>query len=312
MKNDSGEAAEIRAGVAGSLLQRGLRTRLAAVGAGLLVSGIWASSFVIIKLGLAHTGPLTLAGLRYFTAFLLLLPLMALGSGLRRNPAPGQWLRLILMGLLAYPLSNGALFWGLQYVPATTGAFLHSLLPLPTLFLAVVWLREVPSRLQIMGLVVAMAGSGLFFSHGLGMGGPLAVMVISLGVLAFAIFAVLSREAARAGKISTLPLTAVPLGVGGSLLLLIALPLEGAAPPPAAGWAAILWLAVVNTALAYLLYNWCLRTLMALESNVLLSLSPLATALMASLLLGERITALQVIGLAVTILGVLLVQWKRV
>ncbi len=276
------------------------------------MSGIWASSFVIIKLGLAHTGPLTLAGLRYFTAFLLLLPLMALGGGLRRDPAPGQWLRLILMGLLAYPLSNGALFWGLQYVPATTGAFLYSLLPVPTLCLAAVWLREVPSRLQITGLVVAMAGSGLFFSPGLSGGSPLAVMVIFLGVLAFAIFAVLSREAARAGKISTLPLTAVPLGVGGSLLLLVALPLEGAAPPPPEGWAAILWLAVVNTALAYLLYNWCLRTLMALESNVLLSLSPLATALMASLLLGERVTALQVIGLAVTILGVLLVQWKRV
>jgi drug/metabolite transporter (DMT)-like permease len=277
---------------------------------GLLVSLIWASSFVIIKVGLAHTGPLTLAGLRYFSAFLLLLPLLALNRGLTRNPAPGQWARLFLMGLFAYPLSNGALFWGLQYVPATTGAFLHSLLPLPTLFLAVLWLREVPSGFQVAGLVVALAGSSLFFSPGLGAGDPLAIVVVLLGVLAFAVFTVLSRGVLMAGRVATLPLTALPLGFGGGLLLLAALPLEGT-PPSLAGWMAVLWLAVVNTALAYGLYNWSLRTLTALESNVLLSLSPLATALLSSLFLSEGVTALQVIGLLVAMLGVLMVQRRR-
>ncbi|MFQ5830982.1 MAG: DMT family transporter [Candidatus Methylomirabilia bacterium] len=284
--------------------------RLLAIAQGLLVSGIWASSFVIIKIGLAHVAPLTLAGMRYFTAFLLLLPWMALNAGFTRNPAPGQWRRLFLMGLCAYPLSNGALFWGLQYVPATTGAFLFSLLPLPSLLLALVWLREVPTRLQVVGLTVALAGSALFFSPGLSVGDPLALGVISLGVLAFGVFVVLGRALARAGQVSTLPLTALPLGFGGGLLLLVALPLERAASPSLEGWAAVLWLAVVNTALAYFLYNRCLRTLTVLESNVLLSLSPLGTALLASLLLGERVVALQVIGLVVAILGVLLVQWR--
>jgi drug/metabolite transporter (DMT)-like permease len=282
--------------------------RLLAMGEALLVSGIWASSFVIIKVGLAHLAPLTLAGLRYFTAFLLLLPWMALAGGLRRNPAPGHWWRLFLIGVCAYPLSNGALFWGLQYVPATTGAFLHSLLPLPTLLLALAWLREIPTRWQVVGLAVALAGSALFFSPGLSAGDPLALGVISLGVVAFGIFVVLSRALARARHVPTLPLTALPLGFGGGLLLLVALPLERPAAPSLEGWAAVLWLALVNTALAYLLYNHCLRILTALESNVLLSLSPLGTALLAGLLLGERVAPLQVIGLLVAIVGVLLVQ----
>ncbi len=214
------------------------------------------------------------------------------------------------MGLFAYPLSNGALFWGLQYVPATTGAFLHSLLPVPTLFLAIPWLGESPSRSQLLGLVIALAGSVLFFSPGLSAGDPLAVTVIVLGVLAFAVFGVLSRDAARTGQVATLPLTAWPLGFGGGLLLLLGLPLERAALPSLAGWAAVLWLAVVNTALAYVMYNRCLRTLTVLESNVLLSLSPLATAVLAALLLGEQLTALQLIGLLTAILGVLVVQWR--
>ena len=285
-------------------------TRLLAIGEALLVSAIWASSFVIIKVGLAHMAPLTLAGVRYFAAFLLLLPAMALNGGLTRNPAPGHWWQLFLMGLCAYPLSNGALFWGLQYVPATTGAFLFSLLPLPGLFLALVWLREVPTRLQVVGLAVTLAGSALFFSPGLSAGDPRALAVISLGVLAFAVFVVLSRALARAGHVPTVPLTALPLGFGGGLLLLVALPLERPASPSLEGWVAVLWLAVVNTALAYVLYNHCIRILTALESNVLLSLSPLGTALLASLFLGEQLAALQVIGLVVAVLGVLLVQWK--
>jgi drug/metabolite transporter (DMT)-like permease len=284
--------------------------RVVAIGEGLLVSGVWASSFVIIKVGLVHLGPLTLAGVRYFTAFVLLFSLMGLTGGLARNPAPGHWRRLFLLGLFAYPLSNGALFWGLQYVPATTGAFLHSLLPLPSLFLALVWLREVPSRTQVVGLAVALAGSALFFLPGLSAGDPLALAVISFGVLAFGVFVVLTRSLARTGLVPTLPLTTLPLGFGGGLLLVVALPLEGASSPSLEGWVAVLWLAVVNTALAYLLYNHCLRVLTALESNVLLSLSPLGTALLASLLLGERVTQVQVIGLVVAMAGTLLVQWR--
>lgn len=77
-------------------------TRLLAIAEGLLVGAIWASSPVIVKMGLAHMGPLTLAGMRYFAAFLVLLRLMARRGGLKSNPPPGHWTRLFLMGFCAY------------------------------------------------------------------------------------------------------------------------------------------------------------------------------------------------------------------
>jgi len=284
-------------------------TRLLAIAEGLLVSAIWASSPVIVKMGLAHMEPLTLAGMRYFAAFLVLLPLMVRRGGLKSNPAPGYWTRLFLMGLCAYTIGNGTLFWGLQYLPATTGSFLLSLIPLPVLFLAMIWLQEMPTRRQVMGLLATVGGSAAFFSPGLSAEEPLGVGVVALGLLAFAVFSILGREVARGQRVDTLPLTALPLGFGGGLLLLLAPLLERVPTLSLTGWAIVLWLAVINTAFAGLLYNHSLQMLTALELNVLLNLAPLETALLANILLGERVTPSQVIGMV--ILGVAVVQWGR-
>jgi len=78
-----------------------------------------------------------------------------------------------------------------------------------------------------------------------------------------------------------------------------------------AGWPIVLWLAVINTAFAQLFYNRSLQVLTALELNVLLNLIPLETALLASFLLGERVTPFQVMGMVMVILGVAVVQWGR-
>lgn len=285
--------------------------RALAIAEGLLVSLIWASSFVIIKVGLTNTAPLTLAGMRYFTAFLLLLPLFRGANVTRRGLATGDWLRLGLLGICAYTIGNGSLFWGLQYLSATTGSFLLALTPLLVLFLGIPWLREVPTSWQVVGLVVTLIGSGLFFSPGLAAGELTGLAVVLIGLLAFAVFGVLGREIAREQRVTTLPLTAIPLAIGGGLLLLIAIPLEGLPGLSPEAILLILWLALVNTALAYLMYNHALQVLTALEMNVLLNLSPMWTAIMAALLLAEQLTWLRVAGIILVVMGVALVQWRK-
>ncbi len=72
-----------------------------------------------------------------------------------------------------------------------------------------------------------------------------------------------------------------------------------------------MWLALINTALAYMLHNHSLRVLTALELNALLNLSPLGTALLAAVLLHEWVTSLQLVGMTIAISGIVLVQWGR-
>lgn len=287
-------------------------SRSVALVEGLIVAALWASSAVLIKMGLREAiGPLTLAGLRYFLAALALFPLALRNGAFQGSLSTSLWLRLILMRISAYTIGNGTFFWGLQYLPATTVSFALNLTPLLVLAASLLWLREIPTGLQVLGMVVALGGSALFFSPGLSASELIGIGVLGVGLIAFALFGILGRAIARIQETDTLTLTLVPLAVGGGLLLILAPPVEGIPQISLTGAGIIVWLALVNTALAYVLYNRALRVLTALEINMLLNLSPLGTAVFAWALLGECLSVVQIAGMLIVILGVTLVQWRR-
>ncbi len=272
---------------------------------------IWSSSFVLVKIGLAKIGPLTIAGLRYSLAALLLLPFAIRSVSALRSLSARVWLRLFLIGVSAYTLGNGAMFWGMKYLEATTTSFLMSLNPLLVLFFSILWLREIPTYPQVIGMAVSILGCFLFFSPGVSSSMWIGMSIMAFGLIGFAAFSIIGREIARDQQTDTLTLTTIPLAFGGALLIAIALPLEGLPRFSPMLFGIVLWLATINTALAYLLYNHSLQELTALEMNVLLNLSPLGTAGLAYLFLGERLHLAQVVGMVIVVLGVSLVQWRR-
>ena len=85
-----------------------------AISEALLTTTIWGSSFVFVKIALPYFGPLTIAALRYFLAFLLLLPFLGRHRRTLRTIPSYLWLRLFMIGMSAYAVGNGALFWGLK------------------------------------------------------------------------------------------------------------------------------------------------------------------------------------------------------
>lgn len=285
-----------------------LNSRSLALLEALLVTAIWSSSFVIVKLGLESLGPLTIAGLRYSLGAIALAPFLLLKRG-KRKPIPRNlWPRLTLIGISSYTLGNGALFWGLKYIPATTGSFLMGLIPLLVMIGGVIFLREIPTKWQGVGVFISLMGSAVFFSGGLMAGEPLGLAILALGLVGFMAFSLLGRGIARERSLDTLVLTVIPLIIGGLITFCLALVVEGLPQfTPRSLWA-VIWLALINTALGYLLYNHSLRELTALEVNTLMNLTPLFTAFLSWVMLGERLELIQGIGMAVMILGVVMVQ----
>lgn len=280
-----------------------------AIGEALLVNLIWASSFIIVKMALEDFGPITIGGLRYLIGALILFPFM-----LREKSAPlsGKiWGWLLLLGLSQYTVANVAIFWSLKYLPATTVSFLMGTITISTLLVGIFFLKEIPSKMQTIGILVTLSGGALYFAKGLHAGETLGLILFGIGLIGFTLFGILGRKFAKAGIVSTLRLTTIPLALGGVITLLIAIPLEGLPSAPLSSWGLILILAVLNTATAYLLYNHALQILTAFQMNIALSLTPVWTAIFGFFLLDERLKTLQIFGIAVLVAGVMLVQVKK-
>ena len=277
----------------------------------MLVAAIWGSSFVGVKMALAHTGPLTIAALRYSLAAVLLLPWVlksrAKGSSLHRS----DWRRLTGIGFSQYVIGNGALFLALRTVSSTSASLAISLVPIPILLLEILHFKERPSKVHLAGILIAIAGSFFFFASGDHVITPASLGLLGLATLSFAFMPVLGRNLTRKRAVNTVELTGIPLAIGGGVLLVLAAAFEGLPSLPIHIWGIIVGLALVNTLAAYLLFNHALRRLRAGEANVLLNMTPAATALIAWGAFGDRLTALQMAGIAIVILGATLAQRRQ-
>jgi drug/metabolite transporter (DMT)-like permease len=108
-----------------------------------------------------------------------------------------------------------------------------------------------------------------------------------------------------------LVVTVVSMGIGAILLLAIGLAVQGLPPISPSGWAIVFWLAVINTALAFTLWNTTLRVLSAMESSIINNTMLLQIAVLAWLFLGERLSLRNVAGLLLVATGVFIVQLAR-
>ncbi|HEX8220991.1 MAG TPA: DMT family transporter [Chloroflexia bacterium] len=280
----------------------------------LFVTFLWSTSWVLIKVGLKDIPALPFAGLRYLLAFLCLLPFAWRWGHLAqlRALSPRDWLKLVALGLLYIAVAQGAQFLGLSYLPAITVSLLLNFTPAVVALLGILLLSERPTRMQWGGIVLYLAGTLLYFFPMSVLGSEaFGMAVVVLGVLTNAISAVLGRQVNREKKLHPIAVTVASMGVGSVALLLFGVSVQGVPTISPDGWLVVGWLAVVNTAFAFPLWNHTLRTLSAVESSIINSTMLVQIALLAWLFLGEELTAQQIGGMVMVGLGMLIVQLRR-
>jgi drug/metabolite transporter (DMT)-like permease len=291
-----------------------MNKRLAAILQGLFVVFLWATSWVLIKIGLRTMPPLTFAGLRYFIAFILLLAVLLLRKERMevRILPKSTWWHLIVLGLVYYAITQGISFVALAYLPAVTVNLLWSFTSVATALLGIAWLSEIPTLLQWGGMLLALFGALIFFSPIAFPGNQMIGVIASLvGLVANAVSSIMGRKINRPNEISPLVVTTISMGVGSIILLVTGLCLEGFPVIDWTGWLVIVWLAIVNTAFAFTLWNHTLRTLTAMESSVINNTMIIWVPVLAVLFLGETIGIRGVIGLVLVGVGTLIVQLHR-
>ena len=279
----------------------------------LLVTFLWSTSFVIIKIGLAEIPPLTFAGLRYSIAFVCLLPLAFTNKNREQIKKLNRkdWLNLFLLGVLFYAFTQGTQFVGLSLLPAVTVSLWLNFTPLIVAVMAIFLIKEFPTTLQWFGVIIFLIGIFIYFLPvELIQNQVIGLIVMTAGVFANSASAVLGRSINRDSKINPLVVTIISMGIGSIILLISGVLIQGLPPISFQNVLFLFWLAIINTALAFTIWNFTLRTLSAMESSIINGTMLIQIAVLAWVFLGEEITIKEGLGMLIAALGVLLVQLK--
>lgn len=268
---------------------------------------IWGTTYVLVRIGQADLGPMTLAGIRYTLAGLILLPILKTRKIHIRDYKKNFW-QLALLGLLSFTIANGSSGFALEYLPSNTVAFVTSLSAPLVLLFSIFFLSEIPNVIQVAGVGLSIVGLLMYFPpQELAFDNP-GYWFLLVSLLGFAFYTILGRFVARSGDVPFLIQTSIPFIIGGGLLLILALIFEGMPVFTFKSGFILIWMVIFNCIIGYLLYNQSLAVLTALEVNMVSKLQMFFSAVFAFFLLGEKITVLQILAMAVVFLGVYLVQ----
>jgi drug/metabolite transporter (DMT)-like permease len=208
------------------------------------------------------------------------------------------------MGILGFSLGNTVLYIGLKTLPATTTSFLMNGIPIATVILGLITLREMPGWLQWVGILLAIIGGLVFFGGKIEIIQMKAVGLSLLGVVLISIYGLIARSLTRSGRIDAVSLSAFPMGFGSIFLIAFSWPF------PTLSWRIIgilVWLTLINSAIAFVIWNHALKYMQAFEISITANLMPIGTALLAPIILGEPVSRMAWLGMIISLIGVVLV-----
>jgi drug/metabolite transporter (DMT)-like permease len=282
--------------------------------AAFFVTVLWSSSWVIMRFGMEDEDlpPLTFAGLRYVTAAAVLGVVTAARPAARaevRTMSGRALRRLALLGVVFYAVNQGAVFVAIEAQPVATTSLVLSLTPLLVSAASGPVLGEPPSGNLFVGAILVPIGAAAYLSGDLGATAT-GLIAASVALGANTTASLFGRAVNRSQHTMPLVTTSVSMAVGAVLLLGTGLALDGFVPLSLRAVVIIGWLAVVNTALAFTLWNLSLRHLGAGESAVINNTMLLQIAVLGWVFLDEVPTALQWLGLIVVSAGIALAQLR--
>jgi drug/metabolite transporter (DMT)-like permease len=279
------------------------------IGALIALGAIWGASFMLIKISVAEIPPVVLVAVRLALASAVLVGILY-ARGLRMPWGGRIWVDFFAVGTLGLALPFLLISWGQQLIPSSLTAILNAAVPLFSAVLAYFWQREERlSGMRILGLMIGFAGVMTavgFDTLSTGSGTLIGGLAVIAATFCFALAGLYSRRAFR-GMSPLVPATGQLL-VGALVMAPLAL-LSGAGPmqmPSIRAIAALVALAVVCTALAYILLYWLLDQLGATRSSMVTYLIAPFGLVYGALLLGEEIHGAALAGLALVLAGIVI------
>jgi len=273
---------------------------------------VWGSSFLATSIGVHQLPPRLFSGIRFTLSGLLLLAVARL-SGRRVRLGALELRHALVMGFCSILVSNGFNNWAMQWVPSNQAALLNASTSLWTAGLGTIGPRAHPLTARVVaGLAFGFVGVALILAPG----GTLPQarlwwpqLGILLGCLSWSTGTIYFRSVGT--QLDILTFIGTQMLLGGLMLagLGIALGEPARWSWSVPGLAAMAYLTVFSSCIAYVAYAWLARNVPPVQAGSHGYVNPAVAALLGWLVLDESLTRSQLIGMVVILAGVVLVGW---
>ncbi|MFP3854323.1 MAG: DMT family transporter [Anaerolineales bacterium] len=280
----------------------------------LILGALWGSSFLWIKIAVTEIGPMALVGWRLLFGTLGMLAVFFFH---RFQPPRDRrtWVNLLILGMINTAIPFFLISWGEQTVDSAVASVLNSTVPLFTLIIAHVYLADERINLpNVVGLSMGFGGVLLLMSRDLSAGvsvGLVGQFAILLAALLYAVGGVFARR--TMSEVDPYTQAFIPMAAADLMVWSLALSVEQRpiVPELPLTWLALVWLGVLGSAFAYIIYFQLLHRIGATRSTMVTYLVALIGVMLGVVFLNETFDWRLAGGGAMVIAGIAVVNRTR-
>lgn len=284
---------------------------LRAIAMGLAFALMWSSAFTSARMIVVDAPPLLALSLRFLFSGMIACGIAA-AVGQTWRLTRDQWKSTFIFGLCQNALYLGLNFIAMQRVGASVASIIASTMPLLVAFMGWAVFRDRVRPMALAGLVAGVIGVGIIMGARLSGGvDPVGIALCFGGALALAIATLSVRGATTGGNV--LMIVGLQMFVGAAILFVVSAFTEDWA---AINWSAkLVWAFVYTTLIPGVLATWVWFRLVgqigAVKAATFHFLNPFFGVAIAALVLGERLGAMDIVGVAIVTAGILAVQLSK-
>jgi len=278
----------------------------------LLAVLIWSMNITVTRYVADYISPVSISFYRWLVAFVVLTPFMLSKVWRERQLVLAHWKQLAVLGAFGMVLYQGLGYSAAHYTTATNMGIINAFIPVFTIFVSMLMLKDIPNRFAIIGSILSFAGLLYVMAQGnfarlVQSGGHLGDVMMVLAVFFYAFYGVFLKKWQL-----QIPLL-ISLYVQIIFALLYHLPFVvwlglDAINPQNLG--SVLYAGIFPSLIAPLVWMMAVQMLGPNRTSIFMNLMPVCTAVIANVWLGEAWTMYHSIGGLIILLGILLAQKK--
>ncbi len=279
-----------------------------------IISFVWGSTWLAIKIGLESIPPFLGAGVRFAVATLILLAIVRIRQ-LRVPFTPDAKKVYLVLGILSFGIAYAMVYWGEQFITSGLCSVLFAAFPFcVAVFSHFILENERLTAFKVTGIALGIAGLVIIFWADLRLSdssGALGMTAVLLSAALQGVTLVLIKKYGQ--PVNPFAMNLMGMGLGTVVLFVLGITLERGQPMVwnKAAVGSVLYLAAFGSVLAFVTYYWLLKRIEAVYLALTTLINPIVAVILGALVLGESLAPHTAAGAVLVLAGLLAANGKQ-